>query len=283
LTALPALSIVFMLLATGCIAPANGERLTLATTTSVRDSGLLDFLLPEFEAREHADVAVVAVGSGQALEIARRGDADAVVVHSPTAELAFVADGEAVARWQIMWNYFAIIGPDTDPAGVRLAANASDAFARIAANQSVFISRGDNSGTHSKELALWAAAKLNVSTFAAWYKSIGQGMAATLHTAYELDGYTLADEGTYWSLPDIWPNATAKPGLLLLLGGLDHPSSDLKNTYSVLQLNATRHPNIKAELAQRFALWITSNETALKIAAYNVSGHQLFFPDPRRT
>ena len=280
---LPALAVVLVLLGTGCIAPPAGERLTLATTTSVRDSGLLDFLLPDFEAREHADVAVVAVGSGQALEIARRGDADAVLVHSPSAELAFLADGEAVARWQIMWNYFAIIGPDTDPAGVRHATNATDAFSRLAANQSVFISRGDNSGTNTKELALWAAAELNTSTFGSWYKSIGQGMAATLHTAYELDGYTLSDEGTYWSLPDIGPNATAKPGLLLLLGGLAHPSPDLKNTYSVLQLNATRHPNIKADLAQRFALWLTSNETALKIAAYNVSGHQLFFPDPRRT
>lgn len=271
-------------LAAGCLSSSPGaERLTLATTTSVSDSGLLSFILPDFEAQNNARVAVVAVGSGQALEIGKRGDADVLIVHSPSAEQAFVSNGSGVARWQIMYNYFAIAGPDTDPAGVRNSSNASDAFTRVASNASVFISRGDASGTHSKELALWAGLGLNTSSFGPWYKSIGQGMAAALRTAYELDGYTLTDEGTYWSIPDVGPNATAKPGLHLLLGGLADPAPDLKNTYSVIELNATRTPTIRADLAHAFALWITSNETADRIATYTVGGHQLFFPEPRRT
>lgn len=282
--ALLAASTALAVLAAGCFGPPTADaRLTLATTTSVDDSGLLGAILPDFEASHGARVAVVAVGSGQALEIGRRGDADLVLVHSPAAEQAFLANGSGVARWQVMYNYFAIAGPDTDPAGIRAAGNASDAFARIFANRSTFVSRGDESGTHAKEKALWAALGLNTTAFeTSWYKSIGQGMAATLRTAYELDGYTLTDEGTYWSLPSVGPNATAKPGLHLLLGGLARPSGDLKNTYSVIQLNATRLPHIHADLARAFAEWITSPETAARIANYTVEGHQLFFPDPLR-
>jgi tungstate transport system substrate-binding protein len=265
--------------AAGCLGPAPAPgRLTLATTTSVNDSGLLAAILPDFEARSHAKVAVVAVGSGQALEIAKRGDADVALVHSPALEVAFMGEGSGSVRTSFMFNFFAIVGPDTDPAGVRGAPNASVAFSRIATNGSVFVSRGDNSGTNNKELALWASAGLNVTTFGPWYKSIGQGMAATLRTAYELDGYTLTDEGTYWSLPDIGPNATAKPGLHQLLGGSATNSSDLRNTYSVIQLNATRLPSINSVLARQFAEWITSNETASLIARYSVQGHQLFTP-----
>jgi len=276
---------VLALLAAGCFGPAPAQpRLTLATTTSVNDSGLLGFILPDFEARNHAKTAVVAVGSGQALEIGRRGDADVLIVHSPAAEQAFLANGSGTVRWQIMYNYFAIVGPALDPAGVRNATNATDAFARIAANHSVFVSRGDASGTNAKELQIWSALSLNTSTFpASWYKSIGQGMAQALHAAFELGGYTLTDEGTYWSQTDIGPNASGGSGLHLLLGGLAHPTVDLKNTYSVIQLNATRVPTINATLALAFALWVTSPETAALIGNYSVNGHQLFFPDPRRT
>lgn len=284
LFAVLAASTALAVLAAGCFGPPTAEaRLTLATTTSVNDSGLLGAILPEFEGSHSARVAVVAVGSGQALEIGRRGDADVVLVHSPSAEQAFIADGSGVSRWQIMYNYFGVAGPETDPAGVRTAANATDAFGRIFSNRSTFVSRGDESGTHAKEKALWAALGLNTTAFeTSWYKSIGQGMAATLRMAYELDGYTLTDEGTYWSLPTVGPNATPKPGLHLLLGGLGRPSPDLKNTYSVIQLNATRLPHINAELARAFAEWITSPETAARIANYTVEGHQLFFPEPRR-
>jgi tungstate transport system substrate-binding protein len=280
-----ALAAVLAVLGAGCFgsAPPPGH-LTLATTTSVNDSGLLGMILPDFEAKNSAKAAVVAVGSGQALEIGKRGDADVLIVHSPAAEQAFMANGSGTVRWQIMYNYFGIVGPSLDPAGVRNAANATDAFARIAANQSVFVSRGDGSGTHSKELQIWAALSLNTSTFpASWYKSIGQGMAQALRTAFELGGYTLTDEGTYWSQTDIGPNASGGAGLHLLLGGLAHPTADLKNTYSVIQLNATRVPTINATLALAFALWITSPETAALIAKYSLNGHQLFFPDPRRT
>lgn len=268
----------------GCFggSPPAQQRLSLATTTSVNDSGLLAFILPDFEAKNNAKVAIVAVGSGQALEIGKRGDADVLVVHSPSAEQSFMNDGYGSSRWQIMYNYFAIVGPASDPAGVRSAVNASDAFKRIMANASVFVSRGDASGTNTKELQIWATLGVNVSTLpSSWYKSIGQGMAATLNTAWQLNGYTLTDEGTFWSQPSISPNATG--GLFIELGGLAHPTADLKNTYSVIQLNATRATAINATLASAFATWLTSPETAAMIANYTVGGHQLFFPDPRRT
>jgi tungstate transport system substrate-binding protein len=267
----------------GCFggSPPAQARLVLGTTTSVNDSGLLNYILPDFESKSHAKVAVVAVGTGQALELGKRGDADVLVVHSPSQETAYLANGSGVARWQIMYNYFAIVGPATDPAGVKNASNATDAFARIAANMSVFISRGDGSGTNTKEIQIWTALGMNTSALpASWYKSIGQGMSATLHMAYQLGGYTLTDEGTYWSQTDIGANVTN--GLLILRGGLAQPTSDLKNTYSVIQLNVTRVPGINATAATAFATWITSKETAALIGSYKVEGHQLFFPDPKR-
>lgn len=272
------------LLVAGCFGgtPAGPARMVLGTTTSVHDSGLLNFILPDFESKNNVKVAVVAVGTGQALELGKRGDADVLVVHSPSQEQAYIANGSGVARWQIMYNYFAIVGPAADPAGVRNSTNASDAFARIAANLSVFVSRGDASGTNTKEIQIWTSLGLNTSTLpASWYKSIGQGMSPTLHMAYQLGGYTLTDEGTYWSQTDIGVNA--ENGLFILRGGLVQPTSDLKNTYSVIQLNVTRVPGINATIARAFATWITSNETAALIGTYKVEGHQLFFPDPKRT
>jgi len=282
---LVALAASLAVFAAGCFGPPPGpapERLVLQTTTSVRDSGLLDAILSDFESKENADVSVVAVGSGQALENSKRGDGDVTLVHSPSAEVAFMNNGSGTARWQIMYNYFVIVGPASDPAGVRNASNASDAFTRIYTSASIFVSRGDNSGTHTKELSIWAAIGLNASTFpTAWYKSIGRGMADDLRTTFEFEGYTLSDEGTYWSIPSIGPNALGG-GLFILQGGLADPTPDLKNTYSVIQLNVSRTPSINARLGERFALWITSPETAARIANYTVEGHQLFFPDPRR-
>jgi tungstate transport system substrate-binding protein len=271
-------------LTAGCFGPSGTtpERFILQTTTSVRDSGLLDAILPDFESKNNADVSVVAVGSGQALENAKRGDGDVLIVHSPAAEQAFIANGSGTARWQIMFNYFAVVGPIGDPAGVRNATNASDAFQRIYSNASIFVSRGDQSGTHTKELQIWATLGLNTPALpATWYKSIGKGMADTLQTTFEFEGYTLTDEGTYWSLPAIGPNVTT--GLQILMGGLADATADLKNTYSVIQINHTRLPDIKWQLAEKFALWITSPETAAMIANYTVAGHQLFTPDPKRT
>lgn len=274
------------LISAGCFGPAPGEapeRLVLQSTTSVRDSGLLDAILPTFESEYNAEVAVVAVGTGQAIENAKRGDGDVLLVHSPSQELAFMANGSGISRWQIMYNFFAIVGPDMDPAGVRNATSAADAFQRIMDNQSVFVSRGDNSGTHTKEKSIWSALGQDTASFPTnWYKSVGRGMADTLTTAFELEGYTLTDEGTYWSLPDIGPDAPAG-GLFIVLGGLAHPADDLKNTYSVLQLNHTRLPDINWQLGEKFAQWITSPEAAALIGNYTFSGHQLFFPDPQRT
>lgn len=192
-------------------------------------------------------------------------------------------NGSGVARWQIMYNFFAIVGPDSDPAGVRDAATAADAFQRILDNESVFVSRGDNSGTHTKEKSIWASLGQDPAGLpATWYKSVGRGMADTLTTAFELEGYTITDEGTYWSLPDIGPDAPAG-GLHIVLGGLGHPTGDLKNVYSVIQLNHTRLPDIHWQLAEDFALWVTSPEAAALIGNYTSAGHQLFFPDPLRT
>jgi tungstate transport system substrate-binding protein len=277
-----ALAVASAILVAGCFgSPPAQARLVLGTTTSVNDSGLLNFLLADFESKNNAHVAVVAVGSGQALELGKRGDVDVLIVHSPSQEIAYLANGSGITRWQIMYNYFAIVGPASDPAGTHNASNATDAFKRIAANASVFVSRGDGSGTHTKELQLWAAGGLNASSLpASWYKSIGQGMAAALQTAFEFGGYTLTDEGTYWSQVSIGPSVPS--GLHILLGGLASPTSDLKNTYSAIQLNATRVPSINATLATAFALWVTSPETAARIGNYTAAGHQLFFPDPRR-
>jgi tungstate transport system substrate-binding protein len=283
---LPVVVCTVTLVLAGCFGPPGPDapgRLVLQSTTSVRDSGLLDAILPDFEEAFNAKVAVVAVGSGQAIENAKRGDGDVLLVHSPAAEQAFMEDGSGVARWQIMHNYFAIVGPDGDPAGVRNATSAADAFQRILDNQSTFISRGDNSGTHAKEKSVWSLISQDTAGFSAsWYKSIGRGMSDTLRTAFELVAYTLTDEGTYWSLPDIGPGAPAG-GLYVVQGGLAHPSGDLKNVYSVIQLNHTRLPDINRDLAEKFALWITSPETAALIGLHSIDGHQLFFPDPRRS
>jgi tungstate transport system substrate-binding protein len=271
-----------LLLCAGCRSAAAAERLTLATTTSVRDSGLLEHILPDFESREHVRVAVVAVGSGQALEIGRRGDADVLIVHSPDAEKAFLKEGHGAFRWRIMWNYFAIVGPEGDPAGVRGSPTAAAGMAKIAASSRTFVSRGDDSGTHVKELALWKAAGLDPSSFASWYKSIGSGMAAALRMAFEMDAYTLTDEGTYRSIPEVGEAATVKPGLVILLGGLDHPAEDLRNVYSVIPVNPDRHPGVQSDLARHFATWITSEGAAAKIRQYRIGGHPLFEPSPER-
>ncbi len=272
--------------AAGCFGPPSGTtpgKLILQSTTSVRDSGLLDAILPVFESQYNAQVSVVAVGTGQAIENAKRGDGDVLLVHSPPQEQALMDNGSGVARWQIMYNFFAIVGPDADPAGVRHAATAADAFQRILDNRSTFVSRGDSSGTHTKEKSIWSSIGQDPVAFpSSWYKAVGRGMGDTLQTAFELEGYTLTDEGTYWSLPDIGPNASAG-GLYIVLGGLANPADDLKNTYSVLQLNHTRLPDINWQLGGQFALWITSPETALLIGNYSFAGHQLFFPDAHRS
>jgi tungstate transport system substrate-binding protein len=264
--ALAAAALLLPLLA-GCTGPP--ESIILATTTSTKDSGLLEYLLPGFEALRHVQVKVVAVGTGRALELGRAGDADVVLVHAPATERAYLANGSYAARYEVMHNEFLLVGPPADPARLREAGNVSIAFARMAAEKAPFVSRGDASGTHLREQQLWALAGLDYATQVAvpantWYRAVGQGMGATLRIAAEQQAYTLSDDSTFY--------ATEPPGLAILRQ--DEPP--LRNQYSVMLLNATRHPGIKADLAFAFAAWMVEPATQARIGAFEVKGHRLF-------
>jgi tungstate transport system substrate-binding protein len=264
-------------LATGC-APASPAVLRLATTTSTEDSGLLDAILPDFEQRHDARVDVVAVGTGQALELGRRGDADVVLVHARSAEDQFIAEGFGTARADVMYNDFVLVGPEADPAGLRQAASAAEALARIAQAQATFVSRGDDSGTHSKELSIWKSADLEPDPASGWYLSIGQGMGETLQMADEREGYTLSDRGTYLSMSE------RLPGLTILFGGAniaENPDPSLLNPYGVIPVNPETVPGVNLELAEAFATWLTAPDTQARIGAFgaDVYGQPLFHPN----
>jgi len=275
------LSIVLLpiLLLTSCAqtTPAAPQVLRLATTTSTYDSGLLDAILPVFEAAYSAEVDVIAVGTGQALEIGKSGDADVLLVHSRRAEDAFVVDGFGVERFPVMFNDFVLVGPEADPAGIAAAATGAVALQRISDSQSTFVSRGDDSGTNTKELALWDAAGLAPGESDAWYQSIGQGMGETLQFANEQQGYTLADRGTYLSM------AEALPDLIVLFGGVtiaDNPDPAMRNPYGVIQVNPADPQAPAAQKAEEFIAWLTSIETQDLIQGYGVDkfGQPLFYP-----
>lgn len=256
---------------------AGGQVLRLATTTSTADSGLLDAILPAFEAQRGAQVEVIAVGTGQALELGARGDVDVVLVHARAREEAFVADGSGVDRRDVMYNDFVIVGPPSDPAAIAAAASAAEAFRAIAATEAPFASRGDESGTHSKELAIWAAAVITPTQELAWYRSLGQGMGETLITANELGAYTLADRGTWLATRENLPD------LAILFGGetiAANPDQTLYNPYGVIPVNPAKHPGINYELAEQFAAWLTGPETQAVIGAYGQErfGQALFYP-----
>jgi tungstate transport system substrate-binding protein len=273
---LPLLGLLAMAL-TSC-GPAEPAVLRLATTTSTADSGLLDVILPDFEEEFNARVDVVAVGTGQAIELGQNGDADVILVHARAREDAFVADGYGTARYDVMYNDFILVGPPDDPAGVRAATTAAEAFAAVANAQAPFASRGDDSGTHTKELAVWQAAGIEPDPEGGWYQSLGQGMGETLTFANESGSYTLADRGTYLFQRD------NLPGLVILFGGesiAENPDPVLYNPYGVLPVNPELHEGIQAELAQEFADWLTSLETQEMIGDYGVEqfGQPLFYPD----
>jgi len=241
----------------------------LATTTSTRDTGLLPYLLPQFTAKTGIDVRYVAVGTGQALDLGRSGDVDVVMVHAPLLEEAFVAVGDGLCRNLIMYNRFVVVGPVADPAGVRSAANATDAFLRIHSTSARFESRADNSGTYNKEQEIWAATGLNPSTFGSWYEKTNQGMGQTLTIANERNAYTLSDDGTWY----------AREGSLPYLGLLyaqDEPV--LQNQYSVIPVNPAAHPEVRSAQAVAFARWLVGDGQAL-IAAFTVNGHAIFTPN----
>ena len=253
--------------------------LRLATTTSTQDSGLLDTILPAFEQKYGAQVEVVAVGTGQALEIGARGDADVVLAHARAKEDQFVADGDGLNRQDVMYNDFIIVGPLSDPAAVAGLTSAQAAFAQIAAAQAAFVSRGDDSGTYSKEKSIWAAAIITpTASPTGWYYSIGQGMGETLLFAHEKLAYTLTDRGTWLALQGKLPDLTELVG-----GGRlgENADKSLLNRYGVIQVNPDKHPGVNAELAARFVDWLTSVETQQLIADYGQDkyGQPLFFPE----
>jgi tungstate transport system substrate-binding protein len=263
-----ALGVVLLVLAAcgGGQAGQSAERsIILATTTSTQDSGLLDDLLPAFAAETGWEVKPIAVGSGQAIEMGRRGEADVLLVHSPVAEEALVAEGTAGRRLLVMHNDFVLLGPEADPSGVR-GAPVDEAMRRIAGSDAVFVSRGDDSGTHARENSLWKQA--GVTPGGDWYQQTGQGMGATLRVAAEKAGYTLADRGTFLSQPD---------GLAVLVEG----DPGLLNVYHVIEMTTRAGERVQPEGAAAFADWITGTDAQQRIGEFGRAeyGQPLFVPD----
>ena len=246
-----------------------GDFITVASTTSTQNAGLFDHLLPLFEAETGIEVRVVAVGTGQALRLARNGDADLLLVHDKPSEEAFVAEGYGSARFDLMYNDFVVVGPAADPAGIAGAGDAAAAFASIAAVEAPFVSRGDDSGTHRRERALWTAAGLDpTGASGTWYREAGQGMGATLNTATMMEAYTLADRGT-------WLSMRGRLDLRILVEG----DARLRNQYGVTLVSPERHPHVKAVLARRFAEWLLSPAGQTAIDGFAIDGERLFIPN----
>ena len=265
---------------TAAVVPSpTGPRgtLILATTTSTADSGLLAAILPYFEARDNLDVKVIAVGTGQALAIGAKGDADVVLVHARSQEDKFVADGYGVDRRDVMYNDFVIVGPASDPAGIKDLPKAKDAFAKIAAAGAPFASRGDGSGTHSKEKSLWASAAITPTSGSNGYVALGQGMGETLNYANETGSYTLTDRGTWLARQGGLTN------LVLLVGGTSvktNPDPSLYNPYGVIAVNPARFPKVNYKEATLFIEWITSLSIQRRIYEFgrDLYGQSLFYP-----
>ena len=250
-----------------------GDFITVASTTSTQNAGLFDHLLPLFEAETGIEVRVVAVGTGQALRLARNGDADLLLVHDKPAEEAFVADGHGSVRFDLMYNDFVLAGPAADPAGIAGLGDAAAALARIASAEAPFLSRGDDSGTHRRERALWAAAGVDpTGASGTWYREAGQGMGATLNTAAMMAAYTLADRGT-------WLKMRGRLGLHLLVAG----AAGLRNQYGVTLVNPERHPHVKAGPARRFAEWLLSPAGQAAIDGFTIGGERPFIPNAHWT
>jgi tungstate transport system substrate-binding protein len=244
------------------------DYITLASTTSTENSGLFNAILPQFEKATDIEVRVVAVGTGQAFEIARRGDADSLLVHDTAGEERFVENGYASERADVMYNDFVLIGPASDPAGIREAQSAAEAFAMIAQTNSPFASRGDDSGTNRAELRMWENA--GVEPGGDWYRELGSGMGPTLNTAAAMDAYVMSDRAT-------WVAFGNRQNLNLLFEG----DEVLFNQYGSLLLSEEKHPHLKHSLAGQWHEWLISDEGQEAIAAFSVDGQQLFFPNAR--
>lgn len=258
-------------LAAGLCAPAlaQDKSIVVASTTSTQDSGLFEYLLPIFQKATGITVKVIAQGTGQALDTGRRGDADVVFVHAKPAEEKFLAEGWSTKRNPVMYNDFILVGPKSDPAGVKGTKDIVAALKAIAAKQAPFVSRGDRSGTNQAELALWKDAGIDIATAKGpWYRDIGQGMGAALNTAGAMGAYTISDRGT-------WIHFKNKGDLVISVEG----DKRLFNQYGVMLVNPAKHPNVKAKLGQTFIDWLVSPTGQKAIAGYKIDGQQLFFPD----
>jgi tungstate transport system substrate-binding protein len=250
---------------------AQDKYITVASTTSTENSGLFDELLPKFTDTSGIEVRVVAVGTGQAIELARNGDADVLFVHHKPSEEKFVAEGFGVERRDVMYNDFVIVGPASDPAGIKGGKDAVAALSEIAATQAPFASRGDDSGTHKAELALWKEAGIDVAgASGSWYRETGSGMGPTLNTAAGMDAYALTDRGTWLSFDN-------RQNLELLIEG----DPRLFNQYGIMLVNPEKHPHVKADLGQEFIDWVLSDDGQEAIAAFKINGQQAFFPNAK--
>jgi tungstate transport system substrate-binding protein len=258
----------------GGLALAQDKSIIVASTTSTRDSGLFDHILPLFKKKTGIDVKVVALGTGQALDTARRGDADVVLVHAKSEEEKFLAEGFGVKRYPVMYNDFILVGPINDPAGVKGATDVVAALKAIRDKQVSFVSRGDNSGTHQAELKLWQVAGINIATersegrLGRWYKEIGQGMGAALNTAAASNSYVISDRGTWLSFKN-------RSNLSIMVEG----DKRLYNQYGVMLVNPEKYPTVKKGLGQQFIDWLVSPDGQKAIADYKIDGQQLFYPN----
>ena len=250
-------------------AQAQTRFITLASTTSTEQSGLFGYLIPVFRQVAGLDVRVVAVGTGQALAIGMRGDADVLLVHDRPAEDQFVAEGYGIERRDVMFNDFMLVGPSADPARIRGLKDAREAFRRIATSGVLFASRGDDSGTHRMETRLWALAKTDLRKRPHWYREVGQGMGPTLNIAAALTAYTLADRAT-------WANFKNRQELEILIEG----DAALFNPYGSILVNPAKWPHVKFEEAKIWHEWLTAPEGRAAISSYKIGGEQVFFPLP---
>ncbi len=271
-TRLKFLTLGFLILtgaALGAFTPVQADErfITVASTTSTVNSGLFDHMLPIFTDKTGIEVRVVAVGTGQAVAMARNGDADVLFVHHKPSEEAFVADGMGIERFDVMYNDFVLIGPSADPAGVKGSTDAAAAMKAIAEAQAPFASRGDDSGTHKRERALWKAAGFDAPS-GEWYRETGSGMGATLNTAQAMEAYALSDRGS-------WIAFKNQAGLEIVFEG----DAAMFNQYGIIAVNPEKHPHVKIDDAQAFVDWVISKDGQAAIASYTLNGMQLFTPN----
>jgi tungstate transport system substrate-binding protein len=250
---------------------AQEKFIVVASTTSTEQSGLFGYLLPTFRRKTGIQVRVVALGTGQALDLARRGDADVVFVHARPAEEKFLAEGHGVRRFDVMYNDFVLVGPKADPAKISGGRDILEGLKKIKAARALFVSRGDKSGTHIAELDLWKQAGIDIANEKGpWYRDTGQGMGPALNTAAAMNAYVLSDRGTWTSFKNRGELAIAVEG-----------DKRLFNQYGIMLVNPLTHPNIKKDMGQAFVDWVISPEGQKAIAAYKIGGEQLFFPNAK--